>query len=189
MTPRPARETVAFVQSELTYAIVPAGPADAAELARVHVQSWRESYAGILPGDYLDRMSAPLHARRWRTRLMRMNEVTLVAENQSGLVAYASGQLSRSGDPFEAEVTTLYVLRSAQNIGLGRLLLTGVARALAERGALSMVIWVLRENLAAQGFYEHLGGEPAEGREENVGGAPATTVAYRWHDIGVLMGG
>jgi ribosomal protein S18 acetylase RimI-like enzyme len=180
---------VGFVQSELTYAIVPAGPADAAELARVHVQAWRETYAGVLPGDYLDRMSTPLHARRWRARLLRMNEITLVAENPRGLVAYASGQMSRGGDPSEGEVTTLYVLRSAQNVGLGRLLLTGVARALADRGALSMVIWVLRENVAAQGFYERLGGEPAEGREESVGGAPARTVAYRWDDIGVLMGG
>jgi hypothetical protein len=31
------------VESLLDYAISPAGPADAAELARVHVRSWRET--------------------------------------------------------------------------------------------------------------------------------------------------
>jgi len=177
------------VQSELTYAIIPAGPADAAELARVHVQAWREAYAGILPADYLDRLSQPLHARRWRARLMRMNEITLAAEGRGGLVAYASGQMARSGDPTEGEITTLYVLRAAQDMGLGRLLLTGVARALADQGATSLVIWVLRDNVRAQGFYERLGGEPAEGREETVGGAQAQTVAYRWDDIRALVGG
>lgn len=177
------------MQSELTYAIVPAGPADAAELARVHVQAWRETYYGILPSDYLDRMSAPLHARRWRARLLRMNEITLVAEGYRGLVAYASGQTARGGGRTEGEITTLYVLKSAQNIGLGRLLLTGVARTLADRGALSLVIWVLRENVNAQAFYERLGGEPAEGRSESVGGGLARTVAYRWPDIGALVEG
>ena len=45
------------MQSELTYAIVPAGPGDAAELALVHVQAWRETYPGVLPAAYLARMS------------------------------------------------------------------------------------------------------------------------------------
>jgi len=180
---------VADVQSALTYAIVPAGPADAVELARVHVQAWRETYAGVLPGGYLERMSTPLHARRWRARLMRMDEITLVAEDQNGLVAYASGQASRGGGATEGEITTLYVLRAAQNLGLGRSLLTGVARALAERGAVSLVIWVLRNNFNAIGFYERLGGVPGEGRDESVGGALARTVAYRWPDIRALTGG
>lgn len=177
------------MQSELTYAIVPAGPADAAELARVHVQAWRETYAGVLPSDYLDRMSTPLHMRRWRARLIRMNEITLAAEGRHGLVAYASGQTARAGETAEGEITTLYVLRSAQDMGLGRLLLTGVARALADRGASSLVIWVLRENARAQGFYERLGGQPGEGREETVGGGVARTIAYRWNDIRALVGG
>jgi len=182
------RETVTLVQTELTYAIIPAGPGDDAELARVHVQSWRETYAGILPADYLARMSTPLHARRWRSRLMRISgEITLVAEGPRGLVAYASGQSSRSGDETEGEITTLYVTRSAQACGLGRRLLTGVARTLADRGATSLVIWVLRENLLAQGFYEHLGGEPSEAGHETVGGATARTIAYRWPDIGAVM--
>ena len=33
--------------------IRPATPADAAEIARVHVASWRETYAGVLPGAVL----------------------------------------------------------------------------------------------------------------------------------------
>jgi ribosomal protein S18 acetylase RimI-like enzyme len=188
LDPAPQPRDRAVVQSELTHAIVPAGPADAAELARVHVQAWRETYAGILPGDYLDRLSMPLHARRWRARLMRMNEITLVAEGRGGLVAYASGQASRGGDPAEGEITTLYVLRAAQNAGLGRLLLTGVARALADGGAASLVIWVLRENILAQRFYERMGGEAAEAGEETVGGGVARTVAYRWWDIRALVG-
>ena len=86
------------MQTDRTFAIIPAGPSDAAELARVHVQAWRETYPGILPRAYLERMSAPLHARRWRARLMRMNEITLAAEGPEGLVGYASGQDGRDNN-------------------------------------------------------------------------------------------
>ena len=57
------------------------------------------------------------------------------------------------------------------------------------RGAQSLVISVLRDNVAARGFYEHLGGEPEPPRREpGPGGALLFEVAYRWADIGVLTG-
>jgi len=175
------------VQSELTYAIVPAGPGDAVDLAKVHVQAWRETYPGMLPQVYLDRMSVMAHARRWRHRLMRNDEVTLAAETAHGLVAYASGEWSRRGArPGEAEVSTLYVLKKAQRCGLGRRLLTASARTLAARGATSLVIWVLRDNAGARRFYEAMGGGCDRERDEPVGGGIVASVAYRWADINVL---
>ena len=177
------------VQSELTYAIVPAGPGDAAGLARVHVGSWQETYSGLLPQVYLDRMSVAMHARRWRARLMRASEVTLAAETAQGLVGYCSGEWARSGArPGEAEVTTLYILRKAQGSGLGRRLLVSTARALQARGATSLVIWVLRENAGARRFYERLGGVCERERDEPIGGGIVVSVAYRWRDISALTG-
>ena len=34
-----------------------ASPTDAAAIARVHVDSWRTTYAGIVPADYLANLS------------------------------------------------------------------------------------------------------------------------------------
>jgi ribosomal protein S18 acetylase RimI-like enzyme len=177
------------VQSELTYAIVPAGPGDAADLARVHVQSWQETYPGLLPQVYLDRMSVAAHARRWRARLMRGEEVTLVGESVSGVSGYCSGDWTRRGvRPGEAEISTLYVLRRAQRSGLGRRLLVATARALAARGASSLVIWVLRDNANARRFYERMGGAGERERDEAIGGGLVVSVAYRWADIRTLFG-
>lgn len=179
------------MQSALTVAVVPAGPGDAVDLARVHVEAWRETYPGMLPQPYLDRMSMAAHARRWRTRLMRSAEITLVAENAEGLVGYCSGDWSRAGGQAagEAEITTLYVLRRAQRAGLGRRLLTSTARALAARGATSLVIWVLRDNAGARRFYERLGGACEGERPEPIAGGTVAAVAYRWTDIGTLVAG
>jgi ribosomal protein S18 acetylase RimI-like enzyme len=172
------------MQSALTYAIAPAGPADAGALARVHVESWRETYDGILPRSYLERMSVGLHERQWRYRLMSTREATLAAEGHQGLVGYVSAQRARGrAQRDEAEIATLYLLKSAQGRGLGRALFTAGARVMAARGAGALVLWVLRDNLKARGFYERLGGLVDRAGEEFVGGSVVPSVRYRWPDL------
>ncbi|MDB5446800.1 MAG: acetyltransferase [Phenylobacterium sp.] len=169
--------------------IVPAGPADAEALARVHVTAWRESYRGLLPEAFLARMSEPGYARRFRRELTLpgANDVVLAAANPYGVFGYVAGGPSRSGVEGEAEVATLYVLRAAQGRGVGKRLLTGAARALAAQGAGSLLISVLRDNLRARSFYEHLGGRADPPRQEHgPGGAPVWEVSYRWPEIGRL---
>ncbi|MBW8813791.1 MAG: GNAT family N-acetyltransferase [Caulobacterales bacterium] len=171
------------------FVLFPAGPADAEALARVHVASWRETYRGLLPDAYLARMSETAHARRFARSLLQPgpDEVTLATADRAGIVGYAAGGPSRRRVPGEAEIATLYVLRAAQRHGLGRRLLVETARALAAEGAKSLVISVLRDNIAARGFYEHLGGEAEPPRlEPGPGGGLLHEVAYRWADIGKL---
>jgi len=173
----------------LRFVVFPAGPSDAEELARVHVTSWRETYRGLLADAFLARMSEPGFTRRFRRALNAPGDsVTLAAADRYGLVAYAQGGLSRRGIPGEAEIATLYVLRQAQGAGLGKRLMAETARALAAQGATSLMISVLRDNIRARGFYEHLGGEPEAARQEpGPGGRLLYEVAYRWRDISALF--
>ena len=173
------------------FVLFPAGPADAEALARVHVTSWRETYRGLLPDAYLARMSEEAHARRFAKALIHPgpDDVILAAADRRGILGYVQGGPSRRKLAGEAEVSTLYVLKAAQGRGLGAQLLTQAARSLAVRGALSLMISVLRDNLAARGFYEHLGGEAEAARlEPGPGGALLHEVAYRWRDIRQLTG-
>ncbi|HEY5289314.1 MAG TPA: GNAT family N-acetyltransferase [Caulobacteraceae bacterium] len=167
--------------------IVPAGPGDAAALADVHVQCWRETYSGLLPADYLDRMSAPIHAARWRRQLTRArpDEVVLAAEGPHGLTAYCTGSVPGSASG-EAEVFTLYLLKSVQGYGLGRRLFGTTVRALEAQGAETLKVWVLNGNERAMGFYAHLGGAPAEQRRVAGWGGTLRETAYRWSAIGRL---
>jgi ribosomal protein S18 acetylase RimI-like enzyme len=177
------------VESLLDYAIAPAGPADAGELARVHVRSWRETYPGLLPQTYLARMSPQIHARRFHHDLMRAKpgDVTLIAEGSDGAVGYASGALLRGdGRGADAEVFTLYVVRAAQGSGLGRALLQGAARVLRAEGATSLMLFTLTRNEPARRFYERLGGEAFAELAAHGWGEGVTETAYRWQDIGAL---
>ena len=175
----------------LDYAIVPAGPGDAADLARVHVKSWRETYPGLLPQAYLNAMRPQAHARRFYRSLMRAKagELTLIAERAEGAAGYAAGALlTGDGRAADAEVHTLYVLRTAQNAGLGRALLTASARVFAAQGARSLMLFVLSGNRDARGFYEHLGGEAFAEVPSHGWGEGLTETAYRWLDIRSLAG-
>jgi ribosomal protein S18 acetylase RimI-like enzyme len=174
----------------LTFVVFPAGPSDAEELARVHVASWRETYRGLLADAFLARMSEPGFTRRFRRALTQPGSgITLAAADRHSLVGYAQGGPSRRDTPGEAEIATLYVLRQAQGHGLGNRLMSETARALAANGATSLMISVLRDNLRARGFYEHLAGEPETARQEpGPGGRLLYEVAYRWRDIRTLTG-
>lgn len=175
---------------ETGFVVFPAGPADAEALALAHVTAWRETYRGLLPEAYLARLSQVAHARRFARALLHpgAHEVTLAVADRWQILGYAQGGPSRRGVPGEAEIATLYLLRRAQGRGLGRRLLAASARTLAARGATSLVISVLRDNLAARGFYERLGGEAEPARlEPGPGGAMLQEVAYRWGDIGALF--
>lgn len=177
------------MESLVDYAILPAGPADAEALGRVHVRAWRETYPGLLPAHYLARMNPKLHARRFQQDLMRAapGRATLIAEGVEGAVGYAHGVLlSGPGRGADAEVETLYVIRAAQRIGVGRALLTACARVLKAEGATSLMLLVLSRNEPARRFYERLGGEAFAEVASHGWGEGVTETAYRWKDIGAL---
>jgi len=181
-----AHPTFFAVEGLLDYAISPAGPGDAAELGRVHVRAWRETYTGVLPQAALGRMSPTVHARRFRHDLLRAEtgQVTLIAEDANEAVGYASGALLRGdGRGADAEVFTLYVVRAAQGVGVGRALLTASARVLRAEGAKSLMLFVLSRNERARGFYERLGGEAFAEVASRGWGEGLTETAYRWADI------
>ena len=172
----------------MQHVIFPPGPGDAEDLARVHIQSWRETYQGLLPDSFLSRMTVPVYARRFAASLIRPGEreATLAAADREGLVGYAAGGPSRSKRPGEAEVTTLYVLGHAQGHGLGRRLLIDIARVFAAGDATCLMLSVLRDNIPARGFYEHLGGQAEVPRREPGPGGVTYEVSYRWPDIRAL---
>lgn len=173
----------------MTHLIFPAGPGDAEDLARVHVASWRETYGGLLPDAFLSRMSVGVHARRFRAALLRPgeHEAILAAADRGGVVGYAAGGPSRARRLGEAEITTLYLLKTAQDQGTGRRLVAAMARVFAANGASSLMISVLRDNIPARGFYEHLGGEAEAPRREHGPGGVTYEVAYRWPDLTGLI--
>jgi ribosomal protein S18 acetylase RimI-like enzyme len=161
----------------------PATPADARAIARIHVETWRSTYPGMLPDKTLIDMTVDGKARSWRVSLTReINaSVVLVAEAEDdGPVGFGSVGRNRSPNlPFAGEVETLYVLPDWQNRGIGRALLTACFDALKRRELVSALIWVLADN-PSRFFYERMGGKRAGERDEALWGATLHEIAYGW---------
>ena len=140
------------------YVVRSARPADAAEIGRVHVQVWREAYAGLMPADYLAALDPEASQRRWADILATPADGVrrLVGIAPSGdVVAIAAAGPSRDDDaPTPWELWAINVLAAHHGTGIADLLmghLVGVAPA---------SLWVLRGNERATRFYTRHGFQP-----------------------------
>ena len=155
--------------------------ADAMAIAMVQVDSWRTTYAGIVPQEYLDALS-------YEQRATAQIQFVYVAECDGGsVVGFASGGQVRNSDPvFESELYTIYLLESHQHMGLGRLLTSKIPQRLLEEGIHSMLVWVLAAN-PSRLFYEALGATQVSERDITIGNASLPEVAYGWTNLSSLL--
>jgi ribosomal protein S18 acetylase RimI-like enzyme len=129
---------------------------DAGKLARVHVDAWRETYAGTLDEGHF---SADAYARRnrfWSSYLAMDPRPgrTVFAERDGIVVGFANSGAARGPDAEhgfeparELQLFSIYLLASAQGSGLGQSMLDAVL------GDNPAQLWVLRGNDRAIAFY------------------------------------
>ena len=162
---------------------------DASGIARVAVETWRATYSGIVPSEFLDSLSVETAEKRWQYRMsdpasLWPGWVYFVVEHPSdGVVGFAAGgPHPDNGLSFAAELAMVDLLQSYQHQGLGRRLVQSVATELRRRGHKSMLVWVLQAN-PHRSFYERLNGHVVGERQVNIGGTTLTEVAYGWRDL------
>jgi ribosomal protein S18 acetylase RimI-like enzyme len=139
-----------------------AKPEDARPIAEVHVASWRDAYRGLLPDDYLEKLSVDERAAQrlvWFADPVPGSGV-LVAEDDAGrVVGFAPFGPSRDDDAPDGtgEVPAIYVDPGAVGRGIGRELFAETSAALREAGFTRATLWVLEANALARRFYEKAG--------------------------------
>lgn len=158
-----------------------AGLDDAIHIARVHVATWRTAYHGLLPDDFLASLNEELYEERWRRNLRDGRGQVYVAEEDGGVVGFASGGRERAGEAgFGGELYAIYVMEAAQHRGHGKRLVQAVVDGLRGMGFIDMIVWVLRDNPAARQFYERLGGVYVRSQPITIGPALLQEVSYGW---------
>jgi len=164
-------------------------PADAASIAKVHVDSWRETYTGLMPAAFLAKLSYEQREKVW-DRILVQPELTgvFVAIDETGdLVAFVSGGSERDGDlEYNGELYALYALKRGHGRGTGRALFLAMVKWLVAHGWDSMMVWVLDTN-PARGFYEHLGGVACREKVDDRGEVKLCEIGYGWKDIRSLV--
>jgi L-amino acid N-acyltransferase YncA len=163
---------------------------DAAAIAKIHVDSWRTTYKGIVPDDHLANLSYEQRERTWQNWIATAGRAhfVYVAEGVDGkIIGFASGGPERSGDAvYKGEIYAIYLLAQHQHRGIGRRLTAAIVERLIQAGITSMLIWVLAKN-PSRAFYEALGGHQVHEKEVTIGGATLAEVAYGWRDLHALF--
>jgi len=164
-----------------------ARPADARAIARLDVETWRTTYAGMLSTPYLVGLSEQRRELGWRGVISREPRDVRVAVEPGGVIrGFGSCGPNRGDRFFTGEVFTLYVAPDWQNQGIGRRLLIALFRRLVAAGRRSAIVWVLRDN-PSRFFYERLGAQQVSRKALPVGGAAVEAVAYGWRDLPAFL--
>ena len=164
-------------------AVRPARLEDAKAIARIEVETWRSTYAGMLPDRVLLNMSERRQTASWASFLRHRPEDVWVALVGDNVVGFGNcGTQRDSTIRFAGEIYTLYVAPDRQGLGLGRGLLMALFQRLVDTGHATGLVWVVRAN-PARFFYERLGGLQIMHRPIPVGGQPVEAIAYGWRDL------
>ena len=170
-----------------------AGEADLSGAAQVLVDTWKSTYRGIVPDEFLDSLSYSDAEARLRRRLEHIavcggDRMYVAESNDERIVGCAAGGASRSNQaPLSAEVKSVYVLPSYQRQGLGKRLIHALVTDLARDQFPSVIICVLEENENARRFYEAIGGQLIGRGPITIGDGNLEEVTYFWPDICCLV--
>lgn len=141
----------------MTFTLRVPEPRDAAEIAALHVATWRETYTHLLPAGFFD--DDFVHGRQsmWARILGNPRDEwrVCVAESEGRIIGFATSGPGQEFDgappPCERQLYMLYVAAADHGGGAGQALLDAV---LDEGPA---VLWVAKENPRAIAFYRRNG--------------------------------
>lgn len=137
----------------MTLAVRPAVIADVAGMARVHVDTWEETYRGIMPDELLDAPDLVDRRRQMWTQILAeaapSKFTCAVAESDGRIVGIAmSGPPETDGSVEDRHLYVLYAYRSMHGTGVGQGLLDAVIDP-----SVTTALWVADPNPRAQAFY------------------------------------
>ena len=159
---------------------------DAGSISHVHVESWRSTYKGVVPDNYLAELDELARTANWREWIASGVPV-FVAIRDGDVVGFISGGPIR--DPigsYDAELFTIYLLQHVQRSGIGTALLRRLASHLDDNGFKNMAVWVLENNVSSS-FYEKSGALRISSKEIEIGGVLLPVIAYGWPSLRAIL--
>lgn len=163
----------------------PATSADAAEIVRIQIETWRTAYRGLVPDDTLDELDLRHAEQEWEHTLRDGPAIVLVSTEGAWTtgfcacgfapepeVAAADGSVPEDAATV-ALISVLLVEPRWGRRGHGGRLLAFAAHRLAAQGATRGITWVPEADEASMAFFRGAGWDPdGTVRTLDAGGQP-----------------
>ena len=164
---------------------------DAAKIAQVKIQIWRETFTKVLTPAYLASLDEEEETEKWVTYLSPTTALssTYIGLRSDRIVGYAVIGPSREEAWSDwAELWGLYLQHEFHGRGWGKaLFMTCIGHASA-RGQSNLWLKALTQTPAPL-FYQAMGGEHLRSGQLTWGGVDNPIDFYGWKDIGGLIEG
>ena len=155
--------------------------ADFSSIASLHIRSWQNAYAGILPESFLGGPLERAFTRYWRHVDMQTEDVVLVAEKE-GLCGFIAVWCRPK--PY---IDNLHVKPSLRSKSIGTALLKSAAEELLARGHKTAYLWVFERNHKAARFYKRMGGVITKKAPQDIFGYSIPSLRIEWSDLSAIM--
>lgn len=162
--------------------------ADAAGIAKVHVNCWRTTYKNIMPSDFLEKLSYEQRTELWIKNIASVGNHVFVAQDDQGeIVGFACGGkreenvIENSGD-----LTSIYILEAFQGMGIGKKLLQKLFSTFEELQYSTIFVEVLEDNKSKY-FYEAVGAELVKTEKIKIVGIELNLLIYQWRDFKTVL--
>ena len=170
----------------IAYIVRAAETADIESIAAVNIQSWKETYPGIMPAQRIDGMNMESCAKHWQANIAGASYV-LVAEVNGSIVGFASGGDNYQyqdcetglGNTCDCELGALYLLQQYHGRGIGKALFQQFTMQMRREQRNTMIVWVAEKNKST-GFYAAIGGELVDRKILIVCSEPIPVLGYRY---------
>ncbi|SOH94690.1 Ribosomal protein S18 acetylase RimI [Monaibacterium marinum] len=157
-----------------------ATPDDLPAIAALHLQSWRTTYDGLLPADYLGAGAEAQLRAKWADLPRGTTLVAMQGDRLAGFISV------NTGNP--AYLDALHIAGFAQGGGLGPRLIAAAFAQIAAQGVTAAYLYIVDGNDGARRFYERLGAmETWRGPDPDYD-FPSTAIRLDWRDISPLVG-
>lgn len=161
---------------------------DSPAIAKVHVDSWRTTYKGIIPQSFLDKLDYNHRNELWIKNISNpLNQVFVALNDDEQVVGFATGsKREKNTEANAADLTSIYLLEQWQGFGLGKLLLKAVMEDLYEKGFTKAYVEVLAEN-KTRAFYQYYGATYVKTEKLIIAGDILDEEIYVWNSVEAVL--
>ena len=161
---------------------------DAPAIAKVHVDSWRTTYKGIIPQSFLDKLDYDKRTELWINNISNpINEVFVALNDDEQVVGFATGsKREKNREADAADLTSIYLLEQWQGFGLGKLLLKAVMEDFHEKGFTKAYVEVLAKN-KTRAFYQYYGATYVKTEKLIIAGDVLDEEIYEWNSVDAVL--
>lgn len=161
---------------------------DASGIAKVHVDSWKTTYKGIMPAEILNSLSYSKRTDLWKSNIAAKGDYVVVAETDDGMIIGFGTASKRDTNTVErsGDLTSIYLLEDYQGQGIGKMMLKELFLHFKQLHYERIFVEVLEAN-KTRFFYEHYGAKLIQTVQLNYDGEILNELIYEWRNLDEVL--